>query len=231
MHEQHPSDSGKIAPGPLQPGSIELVRFDPGPFQTNCYVIRSQSDPGCWIVDAGFEPEDMIRWIRQADLEPKALILTHAHIDHIAGIPAVRKAFPGLPIWMHAAEADWLPDPERNLSAAFGEPVSYPAPDRTLAPGDAVQTGAARWQVIHVPGHSPGSIALYCPELGVAIAGDALFAGSIGRTDLPGGDHDLLLRMIKERLYPLPDQTRILPGHGPETTIGREKRSNPFVRG
>ncbi len=202
--------------------------FDPGPYATNCYLLWTEND--AWIVDAGFEPQGMIERARALPAPPSMLILTHAHVDHIAGVEAVRRAFPGITVAIHEAERDWLTDAALNLSAYSGTPVACRAPDRLLRHAESLTLGASTWRVIHTPGHSPGGITLHEPSLGVALVGDALFAGSIGRTDFPGCSMEQLSRSIRERLYTLPDATRVLPGHGPETTIGREARSNPFVR-
>lgn len=172
----------------------------------------------------------MIETIRSKGLRPSAIVLTHAHVDHIAGVRQVLEALGPIPIWIHAAEREWLLDPSLNLSEAAGLPSTTPGAARLLEHDERITLGALEWRVIHVPGHSPGSIALHHEPSGVLIGGDALFSGSIGRTDLPGGDHELLLESIRSRLYTLPDETVVLPGHGPSTTIGREKRSNPFVR-
>jgi hydroxyacylglutathione hydrolase len=223
------------SPGPTPIPTPQIAAFTLGPYETNCFVVSVPPSDECWIVDAGFGPEPMIEYIRREVLRPRALILTHAHPDHIAGVAAVRAAFPDLPILIHPAEADWLNNPEKNLSAAMGVPITAPGPDGTLEEGQELELAGTRWTVLHTPGHSPGGVTLHFPgdpdAPGIARGGDALFAGSIGRTDFPGSDHDTLLGAIRAKLYALPDQTRVFPGHGPETTIGREKRSNPFVRG
>ncbi|VAX36938.1 MBL-fold metallo-hydrolase superfamily [hydrothermal vent metagenome] len=204
--------------------------FALGPFETNCYVVRAVGSEGCWIVDAGFEPGELIGYVRQEGLTPEALVLTHAHADHIAGVREVVEAFPGTPVWIHEAEGAWLGDPQLNLSAAMGMGITAPGPDRLLEEGQELTLDGSCWRVLHTPGHSPGGITLSCESAGLALVGDALFAGSIGRTDFPGCSFETLEASIRDRLYPLPEETRCLPGHGPETTIGREKASNPFVR-
>ncbi len=203
-----------------------LKGFALGPFATNTYVVGHGTR--CWIVDPSFGPAPVIAYVRDKQLTVDAIVLTHAHVDHIAGIADVQKALGPLPVWIHEAEAAWLGDPERNLSSAFGMPVSLPHASRLLHDGDELPMGDQTWRVLHVPGHSPGSIAL--ARSGVVIGGDALFAGSIGRTDFPGSDFATLEAAIRTKLYTLPDATVVHPGHGPATTIGTEKRSNPYVR-
>ena len=209
--------------------SVRVRGFALGPHQTNCYVARVGG--ACWIIDAGYAPQALIDWVRAEGLTPEALVLTHAHCDHMAGVESVRAAFPGLPVWLHEAEAEWLGDPGRNLSAMLGLPATAEDADRLLRGGERLTLGETGWNVLFTPGHSPGGVTLHCPAAGLAFVGDALFKGSVGRTDFPTSDHDLLMRSIKDTLYALPDETHVLSGHGPATTIGVEKRSNPFVRG
>ncbi len=223
------------APNQPRPGSgdaaaVTVRRCTLGPYQTNCYVVRPAGYAGCWVIDASFDPEPLIRLIGDEGGAPEALILTHAHVDHLAGVAEVRRAYPSLPIWAHRTEEAWLSDPVLNLSEFGGQAITAPAATRLLDGGETLALGPTTWSVLHTPGHSPGGITLYCPAAGVALVGDALFAGSIGRTDFPGSSLDQLTESIRSRLYTLPATTRVLPGHGPSTTIGREAQSNPFVR-
>ena len=204
--------------------------FSLGPFETNCYIVSAPPAPECWIVDAGFEPAELIGRVRELALRPVALLLTHAHVDHIAGVGEVRAAFPKVPIYLHPSEAAFLGDPMLNLSGFVGMEITAPGPDRALNDGDTLDLGATKWTVLHTPGHSPGGVTLHCPDHRIALVGDTLFNGSIGRSDFPTSDEAALHRSIRERLYTLPDETVVYPGHGPPTSIGREKRSNPFVR-
>ena len=156
-----------------------------------------------------------------------ALVNTHGHLDHISGNAEV-KARCNVPLYIHALDRPMLTDATRNLSAFTGEPVLSPDADQTLADGDTLTIGAETLTVLHTPGHTPGSVSFY--QSGLLIAGDTLFCGGVGRTDLPGGSEADLLTSIRTKLYSLPDDTTVYSGHGPSTTIGEEKRTNPFVR-
>jgi hydroxyacylglutathione hydrolase len=203
--------------------------FALGDFQTNCYLIRPDaSSKRAWIADVGFDPGALLD--RAAAFKIEAIVLTHCHVDHIAGLFEARTRLGPVPIFVHGAEAGWLTDPMLNLSAAMGLSVTGPEPDRLLAGGEDLELCGQVWKVLETPGHSPGGITLLHEPSHQAIVGDALFAGSIGRTDFPGSNFEILASSIREKLYPLPDETIVYPGHGPMTTIGAEKSSNPFVR-
>jgi len=182
------------------------------------------------MIDASFGPAPMLGAMKAEGMNLTRLIFTHAHIDHIAGAHQVIREWPRASVEIHAMEEKWLLDPELNLSAFTGNPVTAPAATKLIQEGNVLQLGATSWRVLHTPGHSPGSITLYCEAAGVAIVGDALFNGSIGRTDFPGCSFAMLEKSIQDKLYTLPPQTLVLCGHGPETTIGDERESNPFVR-
>ncbi len=200
-----------------------------GDYQTNCYTV--QSGEHLWVIDAGYQPAPLVQLIEEAGIAPEAIVLTHAHSDHIAGINEVLAKYPGTPIWIGSEEEDWLSDPNLNLSAFLGLSVTAPAASRLLNEGDVLTLGETTWNVLHTPGHSPGSKTFVCNQAPVAFVGDALFAGSIGRSDFPGCSHEQLLESIRTKLYTLPDETQVLCGHGPSTTIGQERNHNPFVQG
>ena len=197
-----------------------------GPLDNNTYVLACDATRLAAVVDVGFEPEAAIRLVREHGLEVRLLLNTHAHYDHVAGMRAVQEAVGGT-YWLHPADRPLL---ERltQQGAVFGfPPADPPAEVNDLAHGQVLELGHERIEVLHTPGHSPGGVCFRIRD-GVWV-GDTLFAGSVGRTDLPGGSFEDLERSIRARLFPLPDDTPAYPGHGPATTIGRERRFNPFV--
>ena len=203
-----------------------------GPLQTACYVVLDKATDELMVIDPGGDAEMVIESVRMAGSDPKLIVNTHGHGDHIGANAALLDAFPGAELCIHTADADMLLDPMKNLSALFGAPVTSPPAVKRLGQDDRIALGANEFQVLHMPGHSPGGIALTWPGTdhvaGMVFCGDTLFACGIGRTDFPGSDEKLLLDSIREKLFALPDDTLVLPGHGPSTTIGREKQTNPF---
>jgi len=208
--------------------SLHIETFALGAWQTNCYIVHSGG--ACWVVDAGFEPDALLAFIDREHLRVERVVLTHAHVDHIAGLAQVMAAVGDVPIHIHAAERDFLTDTALNLSLYLAQPVVAPQATDLLTHGDTLELQGHGFQVRHTPGHSPGGICLYNAQAKTAIVGDTLFDGSIGRHDFPTSDFDALERSIREQLYSLPDNTRVLPGHGEPTVIGKEKLSNPYVR-
>ncbi len=209
---------------------LTIGTFTLGPFETNCYLLREAESDRCWIIDAGFDPQPLLGYIESEGLTPQAVMLTHAHADHIAGLGLVREAFPDVPIVGHTAESDWCQDPYSNLSATHGIPITVPGPTAFHEDDAEIEMAGRTWKVLFTPGHSPGGVTFWCEAEAVALVGDTLFAGSIGRHDFPHSNFDDLEASIRNRLYMLPGETQVLPGHGPITTIEREMRSNPFVR-
>ena len=225
--------------------TLQIETLVLGPLETNSYVLWSEtpcdeeSDTGgrvspggganCWIVDVGMWSKPLVELLHERNLDPQRILLTHCHGDHIGGVEYVKGAFGGVRICCPATEKEMLKDPELNLSATFLMGIEAPDPDELLAPGEVLHMGPLAWEVLDTSGHTPGGLSFYCPEEGVVFCGDALFADSIGRTDIPRGDHERLIENIRRNLLSLPDETRVYPGHGPETTIGRERKSNPYL--
>jgi glyoxylase-like metal-dependent hydrolase (beta-lactamase superfamily II) len=199
-----------------------------GPLQCNCTILACGDTKQAIVVDPGGDPERILERIRHYDLDVQALVHTHAHLDHIAATRDLKEAT-GARICLHPDDR-WLYDTFAVQAAMFGWRVREVLPvDDALAHDQRVQFGKRAVEVLHTPGHTPGSVCFQVPGEPLLIAGDTLFEGSIGRTDLPGGDFDAIIRSIQQRLFALEDDTRVITGHGPDTTIGRERRSNPFV--
>jgi len=207
---------------------MKVVPIPNGVFVENTYlVIDEQAGQGA-VVDPGEDTDLIARALRDAGVSIVAIWLTHAHLDHLLGVSRIREET-GAPVYLHPADRP-LYDAAPQQGAAFGIPAAPLAPpDRPFNHGDALRVGDLSFEVRHVPGHSPGHVALV--GHGVVFAGDVLFQGSVGRTDLPGGDYDTLLASIRRELLVLPDSTIVYAGHGPQTTIGAERRSNPFLTG
>ena len=210
---------------------MDIAIFTFNPFVENTYVLYDETgecvifDPGCF--DPG-EQEQLTDFIESNNLKPVKLINTHCHIDHVLGNKFISEKY-NLPLTSHRGEVTVLAM-QPQVSTMYGIPYN-PSPEITefLEDGDQLKFGNTVLEVLFTPGHSPASISFYSEKDGVVIAGDVLFQGSIGRTDLPGGDFDTLAKSIREKLYVLPDEVSVFPGHGPKTTIGVEKRTNPFV--
>ena len=197
-----------------------------GPFASNCYIIGAESNKEGAIIDPGAEAEEILKNVKDLGLNIKFIVLTHGHIDHIGALKEVKETT-GAEVAIHTDEAESLH--ERSLATVFG--LSYPPPpppDRLLKGGDSIDIGDLHLLVVHTPGHSRGGICLLGE--GVVFSGDTLFNFGIGRYDLPGGNGNQLMDSIHTKLMILPDNTIVCPGHGPDTTIGAERRGNPFLR-
>jgi len=210
---------------------MEIHAFVLGPLQVSAYVVIDGGE--AMIVDAPGGAEAIIDFLREREVTPGVLVNTHGHADHIQGNRLLKDTWPTMTLAIGEADAPMLTHPLKNMSPLMAAWVKSPEADRLLAGGDRLTVGSAAFQVLATPGHSKGSISLYCPQgpdgAGVAFTGDALFAGGIGRTDLPGMSGETLLASIRNRLLTLPDETVIYPGHGPASTIGEEKRTNPWL--
>lgn len=201
-------------------------------FAENCYTLYRRDGGPCWIIDPGLPPqaEQVIAFVRQRDLKPEAVLLTHAHGDHIAGVDDVRAALGPLPLYLAQPEWPMLRDPKENLSVNFDMPLTVRDDDlHDLPEGATLELDGSSWRVLDTSGHSPGGRSLYCAEQGLVFVGDALFAGSVGRVDFPHSNGQRLIENLRAKLMTLPDETRVLSGHGPATTIGRERETNLYL--
>ena len=207
---------------------MRIVPIVNGQFLENCYFVIDDATGQCAVIDPGEDADLIASHLRASGFTAVAIWLTHAHVDHVLGVRRL-KADTGAPIYLHPADR-MLYDRAPEQAFAFGMRAdALPAPDRALAHGDELRVGGLTFRARHAPGHSPGSVVI--EGNGVVFSGDVLFQGSIGRTDLPGGDLDTLLKSIERELLTLPDSTIVYSGHGPDTTIGRERRANPFLTG
>ena len=206
-----------------------IKRLEVGPFASNCYIIGSESTKQGLIIDPGDEAREILKSVEDLGLDIKLIMLTHGHVDHIGALKEVGAAT-GAEVAVHADDAPSLQGEGRTLGALFG--LSYeapPAPDRLLKEGDSIDVGDLHFSVLHTPGHTPGGICLLVHD--IVFTGDTLFNYGIGRTDLPGGSYSQLMDSLHNKLMTLPDNTKVYPGHGPETTISAERQGNPFLRG
>jgi hydroxyacylglutathione hydrolase len=208
--------------------TIETI--ESAPFGEMSYVAWRKGQGEALVVDPGFDTESILELLDRYSLRLAAVLNTHGHADHIAGNAAMKRAFPDAPLIIGRNEAHLLADSEANLSASFGLSLASPAADRLVDDGERLDLAGFSFEVREIPGHSPGSVVFVCDRFDprFVFGGDVLFAGSVGRTDL-GGNGPQLLAGIRARLFDLPDGTLVLPGHGPVTTVGQERRTNPFV--
>ena len=209
---------------------MKIDRLILGAYETNSYVLReSETAADCLVIDTGLDIGGLIDFLQEQELNPVAIVLTHGHADHIGGVAALRSRFGDIKVHIHKLDAEMLTEPQANLSAMTGAPFTTEPEDFSLQEQSVIDLAGIELLVLHTPGHTPGGICLYSKEDGVAFVGDTLFADSVGRTDFPGGSTSQLTSSIKERLFTLPDETKVYPGHGPATTIGHEKAHNPFL--
>lgn len=208
---------------------IEVV--ESRPFAQNAYILMRPDRTDAIVIDPGFDVGSIGQILQNKARTLSTILNTHGHADHIAGNAALKKLWPDAPLMIGVNDSLLLADPELNLSASFGISLTSPPADRLLRNRESIEIAGFRFDVLEIPGHSPGSIVFHCVDFdpGFVIGGDVLFAGSVGRTDFAYGDSELLYRGIRDRLFTLPGSTVIWPGHGPRTSVGVEKRSNPFV--
>jgi hydroxyacylglutathione hydrolase len=210
--------------------SLQVHTVVSEPFMENTYLLWQSGRDDAVVVDPGFEPGAVLDALAERGLKPAVILNTHGHVDHIAGNAALKRSYPDAPLLIGRGDAPLLTDALLNMSGLYGFEVLSPPADRLVAEGEVLEYAGIRLEVLDVPGHSPGHVVFVIRgEPTVLIGGDVLFRGSMGRTDFPGGSFELLASGIRRKLWPLPDQTVVYPGHGPATTIGHEKRTNPFV--
>jgi glyoxylase-like metal-dependent hydrolase (beta-lactamase superfamily II) len=206
---------------------MKIIKLTVGQLGTNCYIVYCTDTREAAVIDPGDDGEEILAILQRENLKTLYVINTHGHADHIADNNKISNAT-GAMVCIHEKDAGMLTSAQQNLSMFIGSPVICDPAGRVLKDGDTLSIGKVELRVVHTPGHTQGGISLLGAD--VAIVGDTLFAQSVGRTDFPGGSYEQLLHSIKEKLLVLPDQTKVLPGHGPDTTIGDERQLNPFIR-
>ena len=201
-----------------------------GAFETNCYVLRgTETDKDCLIIDTGLDAGSLVSFLKQHDLNPVAVVLTHGHPDHAVGVGALRQSFPDIKVYIHKLDAGMLTGEQNNFGLLMGVASDTEPADVLLEGQDIIDQAGIKLQVLHTPGHTAGGICLYSQEQGIVFTDDVLFADSVGRTDL-GGNMNQLIKSIREKLFTLPDDTKVYTGHGPATTIVHEKAYNQFLQ-
>ncbi|ALP37623.1 metal-binding protein [Paenibacillus sp. IHB B 3084] len=208
--------------------TLSIRSFNLGPLQTNAYLLQGDDPQRAVIIDPGMNPGPLLRAIESLKIE--AILLTHAHFDHIGGVDEIRKA-KGCPVYLHPLEQDWLTSPKLNGSLMWPEaspPISTEPAEYDLAEGQQLNLIGHKFKVFHTPGHSPGSVSFLCGK--DLFSGDVLFRQGVGRTDLTGGRERDLYDSIQNKLFPLGDDVTVYSGHGPKTSIGYEKANNPYIR-
>ena len=213
------------------PTELKLTSILSHPFEENTFIAHLEGREDCLVFDPGLEPDKILAHLDEYGLTPAAILNTHGHSDHIGGNEALKDRWPDCPLVIGKGDAPKLTDPELNLSAGYGVALTSPAADVLLGDGETYEAAGIEMDIAEIPGHSIGHIVFIYRGASpiVVFGGDVLFAGSIGRTDFPDGNFEDLRDGIHAKLFTLPDDTIVLPGHGPPTTIGREKQSNPFV--
>lgn len=213
---------------PDEEGTLIIERLVVGPLQTNCYIVGDEVSGEGIVVDPGGDADLILETVQSRKLNVKLIVNTHGHFDHIMANGKVMEAT-GAPLAIHPSDAGMLSNPLRSFALFVGKIHPSPPANVWLEEGSMVELGSVKLEVLHTPGHSAGSVSLWCAKEKVVFSGDVLFNLGIGRTDFPGGSYRVLLQSIREKLFTLPDETVVCPGHGPETTIGFERAHNPFL--
>lgn len=215
----------------MQHPSLEIACVVSQPFAENCFIAAPIGAAECLIFDPGFDPEAVIQVVEEREYTPVAILNTHGHSDHIAGNEAMKSRWPNAPLIIGHGDASKLTDPVGNLSRPFGMDLLSPPADQTVAEGDTLKLADLPLEVLETPGHSSGHVVFVYKKTApfVVFGGDVLFRGGVGRYDFPDSDGAALMHSIREKLFKLPDDTLVLPGHGEATTIGFEKQHNPFL--
>ena len=220
----------KIRPFCLEIDLMEIDRLVLGDFETNCYVLRAAEDSKeCLIIDTGLQADYLVEFLEAEKLSPVVVVFTHGHADHISGVKALWEKWPDIKTVIHKDDAKMLTSCVKNISMLTDEPFTTDPADIVIEDEDRIEFAGLDFQVFHTPGHTQGGMCLYNADESAVFVGDTMFAGSIGRTDLPGGSFDQLINSIKTKLLTLKDDTKVYAGHGPVTTIGVERQSNPYL--
>lgn len=208
---------------------MKIRTFTGGGFGENAYLAVCDSSSSCVAIDPGSGAPELVRAVEVEGLTLEAILLTHAHLDHIEGVSDVRAFAPAIPIWLHPADLGLYRGVQQQ-AAMFGlRATPQPDPTHEIVPGEAISFGSSHFEVRFTPGHAPGHVVFVSPDHDLAVVGDVVFQGSIGRTDLPGGDYRTLMASIRDEILTLPDSTVLYPGHGPPTSVGAERVGNPFL--
>lgn len=209
---------------------MKIIMLPQGPMQTNCYIVGCEETRQAAVIDPAWDGRAIVTTLNQHGWDLAYILLTHAHFDHVGGL-AYLKEYSNAPIYLHKEAVPMLESASITAAMTLGMQFPQPPPpDEYLEEGQVIQVGNSSLEVLYTPGHAPGHVSFYCPAEHALFCGDVLFEGSIGRTDFPGGHHETLIRIIKEKLFVLPDETRVYSGHGRPTTIGLEKATNPFLQ-
>jgi glyoxylase-like metal-dependent hydrolase (beta-lactamase superfamily II) len=209
-------------------GDLIIERIVVGPLQTNCYIVADEATREGIVIDPGGDGKLILETVQRLEVDVKLIVNTHGHFDHIMANGEVMQGTDA-PLAIHSDDAGMLLNPLRSFALLVGKIRPSPSATVFLKQGDALELGNRTLHVLHTPGHSPGSISLLCTDEKAVFSGDVLFNQGIGRTDFPGGSYQVLVQSIRDKLFPLPDDTVVYPGHGPQTTIGFERTHNPFV--